>query len=597
MQNLHIKYKLILTNSLIIAVMLVFSGMLTYYIYSVEYEKQATNSSIQIIEQVKKNVEFNLSEMNAFSMLYYSYDKLMELVNNGKHASIDEVLEGKLELDKFFSSIRNVKKQVTALYIFTKDGTMYDELINNTSDSTTKFLEKNQENADWYKNAVKAGGRELFIGTHKSFIIQDDRLLFSIARELVSIGSGKSVGTLLIDFNETAIEDICKSVDVENGGKVIIADQYGNTVYHTDKNFIMKPVEKDIWDDVAKHDKNIILKKINDKKYIITNVYSDYSGWTYINIIPQENVLKGVSEIRRNFFILGAFSILLSAIIAFLFARTISKPISYLTRMMKIAENGNMEVKVDIGGRDEVGELCNGFNSMIRKINDLIKSEYQAKIIKKEAELNALQARINPHFLYNTLESISCLADINKVPQIGDTCMVLADMLRYSVKSNRDFVAVENELEHVSGYLYIIKVRYEERLQVEMFIDERIKKCLMPKLILQPVVENAVKHGIENIDCVGRIEISGVIEDDKVIFIIKDNGHGMSWERLEEIRAMLSYSSVEYDIGKSMDRGIGLENVHYRIKFLYGEEFGITEIQSVLNVGTMLKIIIPVRKD
>ena len=248
-----------------------------------------------------------------------------------------------------------------------------------------------------------------------------------------------------------------------------------------------------------------------------------------------------------------------------------------------MVENGNFDIYIAEKSNNEIGELEKDFNIMIRKIKELMEQVVKEQEIKRISEIKVLQAQINPHFLYNTLDSIIWLAANNKNPEVLKMTKALSSLLRISISDGERIIRVKEEIEHVRNYLVIQKMRYREKLDFQIDADPEILQCYTIKLILQPVVENAIYHGIKNKQGIGLIKIKCFTDDTRIYFEVKDNGVGMSRERLNEVFG--HYPAA-------VNTGIGISNVRNRIELCFGKEYGLKCV-SRLQKGTRVLICIP----
>jgi two-component system, sensor histidine kinase YesM len=261
--------------------------------------------------------------------------------------------------------------------------------------------------------------------------------------------------------------------------------------------------------------------------------------------------------------------------------------------MMELS-TGNFDVTMEYKGKDEIGILSAYFNNMVKKLKDLINENYQSKIrenellfLEKEAQLNALQQQINPHFLYNTLESIKWMAYMNGAKEASDMATALGKFFKGSITKGNDWVTLEEEIEHLKNYIYIQQLRYQDKFIISWDIDEEIKYYKTIKLILQPILENAIVHGIEDMKTGGIITIKGYMAEKSVCFEITDNGRGMSIRELTELK-----SRFLSDLSGSKQGSIGISNVFKRLKLYFGENSSFV-IESEEGKGTTVKFRIP----
>ena len=273
------------------------------------------------------------------------------------------------------------------------------------------------------------------------------------------------------------------------------------------------------------------------------------------------------------------------------YSKDFSSRVELLVRKFRRAETGDLSVSEEIGGSDEIAVLDQQFNRMLGKLDQLIKTSYVQKLENKEAQLKNLQLQINPHFLYNTLETISSIAAVKQVFVVCDICGKLGEIFRYSLgKDYGELVPLEQEMTHIKNYMFIQKIRYGDRLQVFYNIDVDAAHVYIPRFILQPIVENAISHGLSNLTSVGTLEVSAFEKKDRLYIEIEDDGEGMVREKVAEITRFINTAKpVE---GK---KNIGIRNVNQRIKLAYGEAYGIT-IRSAPYQGSRFTIQLPIMR-
>jgi two-component system sensor histidine kinase YesM len=266
---------------------------------------------------------------------------------------------------------------------------------------------------------------------------------------------------------------------------------------------------------------------------------------------------------------------------------------------MEKIQAGETQALVDVDRQDELGYLGQVYNKMVEDMNHLMNSIYREQITRKEAELKALQSQMNPHFLFNTLESVNWMAQMNNVPEISDTVSNLSSLIEANIGRDSRLITLSEEIAYIDQYIAIVKRRLEDRLEFHEIIDQNVLHVRIPRLLIQPLVENAVYHGIERVRRKGIIELKAESEDDKLIISVYDNGVGISTEELDKLSDRLSMDDDAYFkmIGKR-GKSIGIENVNRRIKLFYGQEYGL-KLESGEGQYTRVTASIPleVRKD
>jgi two-component system sensor histidine kinase YesM len=320
------------------------------------------------------------------------------------------------------------------------------------------------------------------------------------------------------------------------------------------------------------------------RKYVINYQRLHKNSWKVAEIIPYTSLLGEIQELRMKIDLVLYLFISLFVIIAALIAISITRPIKELSTSMRRVEDGDLSVRVMPAGEDEVGQLVASFNKMVRKIKDLIDQLYREQRRERELELDALQAQIKPHFLFNTLNSIRWMAVINQADGVADMIGSLSNLLQLSIDPSK-FISFEAELESLKSYIHIQQVRYNSRLETIFDIDPAVLRLRTIKLILQPVVENAIIHGLAKSND-GRISVSARRDEHSVIVIIADNGKGISAEKLIQLLRELKES---VDQRRS---GIGLNNVYQRLRLNFGDRADLS-ISSEPGVGTTVMLRLP----
>jgi two-component system sensor histidine kinase YesM len=295
--------------------------------------------------------------------------------------------------------------------------------------------------------------------------------------------------------------------------------------------------------------------------------------------VPFKELISQVNVVRNMTVIVILLASAFAFIITYLISSKITTPIKKLTRLMQKVEEGNLNVVASVERKDEIGALGRSFNSMISELKTLIEEVYKNQISRKEAELRALQAQINPHFLYNTLDVIYWTARIEGAPKTGEIVNALAKLFRLALNKGDEITTVEKEVEHLQSYLIIQKMRYTEEPEIIVQVAPSIYPCKTIKLILQPLVENALIHGIGELEEKGIIKVTGNIVGEDILFEIADNGVGMEAERIKEI----------FEGNTEEKKGYGIKNVDERIKLYFGDKYGI-KIYSEIGKGTKVEV-------
>ena len=347
---------------------------------------------------------------------------------------------------------------------------------------------------------------------------------------------------------------------------------------------------KKYWSDTAKEETGANSEGLIDTYTVAGQTLEDY-GLNLLFLFDNQDSLEKRAEIIET--ILPLLLLLMIAVtgVIYWYSKDFSSRVELLVKKFRRAETGDLSVSEKISGTDEIAVLDQQFNRMLGKLDQLIKTSYVQKLENKEAQLKNLQLQINPHFLYNTLETISSIAAVKQVFVVCDICGKLGEIFRYSLGKNYgELVPLEQEMTHIKNYMFIQKIRYGDRLQVFYNIDVDAAHVHIPRFILQPIVENAISHGLSNLTSVGTLEVSAFEKKDRLYIEIEDDGEGMVREKVAEITRFINTAKpVE---GK---KNIGIRNVNQIIKLAYGEAYGIT-IRSAPYQGSRFTIQLPIMR-
>ena len=356
--------------------------------------------------------------------------------------------------------------------------------------------------------------------------------------------------------------------------------------------FIYPELDKDLKELSSKENSGYFFINLSGSRMLVCfSVMEDY-GWKMISIIPFKNLTTRISQTTIYIIMIIVISIFIAILISYMVTRSVYIPISLVNETFKYLGKGDFSKKLNIKYNDEMSKFSYSFNKMIDDMQNLIEEVYITKYQKLDSDFKALQAQINPHFLYNTLESINALALIKQEYEISEMIRGLASVFRYSIKNNERSILLKDEIEHVRLYILLQALRYEDKIKIEYDIPENLLQAKVLKFILQPVVENAIIHGFEKTNKKGLIVIEANSFERFLQISIKDNGQGIAENELDEIKLKLeSNIKDENDLNHKMN-SIGLLNINSRIKLQFGEEYGI-RVESLKGLGTVVSIKIP----
>ncbi len=420
--------------------------------------------------------------------------------------------------------------------------------------------------------------------------------IFSIDQER---RNGEKIGFVCAVVDVGAIYEQINRLPKLSGTSLYLVDKNGRIF---SDNKLVYLTENDLFKNIDMNGFDPVIKDINEKKNIVQVFELPEISGKIVTIVPVKELYAELSEIQRNSLVVFAVAFLFISVPLSIMIKNIVSPLKELMNFMREIRSGNLKSlkkRVSLAGNQEISVVANEFNSMLDEIDGLthrlLDSNtrlYEIELKKKQSELAFLQSQINPHFLYNTLESIRGMASSQRMEEIKETTRALSLIFRYSVKGTED-VYLREEIEIVKSYLMIQQMRFQNRFDVEYHLNPEALECMVPKMILQPLVENAIYHGLEPTSRKGNLNIlCDILPDRELVIRIKDNGVGISGEKLEKITADLSASPEN----TPEDPGIGMVNVNNRLKLIYGDSFGI-EVISKGNDGTEVIIHIPARRQ
>ncbi|WP_166246282.1 cache domain-containing sensor histidine kinase [Paenibacillus turpanensis] len=420
--------------------------------------------------------------------------------------------------------------------------------------------------------------------------------IISIMAAVKQRSTHEVIGFIVIDVDNSVVKRFCDTVKIGETGFFHVVDPFGTAIFTPSFLSAKQPFfDPDRMDDLLEQPGYHFIDRTEGKPKFVFAASSKTTGWSIIGQVPLQEIVQEANAIRQLIIISVTLSIVFAVSLHFYISKRLTRPVQSLKNKMQLAASGYLESKVIPAGQDEIADLGRSFNLMIDKIKTLLEQSIKEQEEKKKSELRALQAQINPHFLYNTLDSIVWMAEAGKNDRVIELVKSLSRLFRISLSKGRDWITLEKELEHVHSYLVIQQLRYRDILDYEINVDASLYGCPMLKMTLQPIVENAIYHGIKNKRGKGLIRIGGKPESSQTfVLTVEDNGIGIPQEVLERLRADLEKGELPEETGKEVSGGFGLHNVQQRIRLFYGEWYGV-HIESTLQQGTTVTIRIPTR--
>lgn len=587
--NLMIK-KFKSIQSVIFAVLsvLLLGAVIIITVISLSYTRQSVfeNSSLYtqtIIQQMNQNIDSYIDYMENTSYLVSSNEDVQKYLfgDTADPEARDRILSQ-------FETILDSRSDILNLGIIAENGRM---LINNGQRLTNQDLDIHSQ--EWYTNALEGRESVYLTSSHVQHIISGERpWVITLSRGIRNkeMGTGQEKeGVFFIDLNYSAISELCDQSMVGNQGYAFIVDADGNIVYHPQQQQLYNELQTENIDLVMNAGSDIVTwgDGINKKMYSISR--SEKTGWTVVDCVRVEELLRRSNE-AQSIYVLVAIGLMAVALFFSRFvAKSITLPIQRLCDSMERVQEGDFSVSdIVVNSENEIGSLTKSFNVMTQRIHELMAQNIREQEAKRKSELKALQSQINPHFLYNTLDSIIWMAEGKKNEEVVLMTASLARLLRQSISNEDELVSIGQEIEYARGYLTIQKMRYKDKLEFWIEVEPSILNIRLIKLVLQPVIENAIYHGLKYKESRGLLLVKGFMKNGNAVLQVIDDGVGMDQETLDHIyeRHKVDYHS----------NGVGIYNVQKRLQLYYGNEYGIV-YESKPGEGTTATITIPGQQE
>lgn len=577
------KLSLITQLAMVTALMMAAAiGLVIGYTYqrsiqTINEQQMQTESSLLSLEN--QNMDNYFKQLDSFSLQIRNDDKAVQLLSSRQPLSYsDQTYLKSLIRTSFFS-----RTDLISFRLYLPNQNIYYEISSATPNiRSSSFL--SVEELPGYEACVQGPYFKSFVPT------ADQNSLMQYYRAIINIETNHPIGIVEISLNTSYISKLAHSH--RDQGEIFCLVDDKNRLFYTNNHAVEASQIDQISDCLSEERPRYFNAEVNGTKYLIVYNISTPTGWKLISFKPQDLIDKQVNQTRNGSLLIAFISIPISVTLVILLIRVVTKPLSALAHRLRKVGNGNFKTTTNISGCAEIDNLAKNFNLMIKRIDELIEKNYVSELNEKTARLVALEAQLNPHFLYNTLQAISAEAIVNGQPQINQMVTALASLLRYSIKEDV-FVPLEQEVKYVRDYLLLQKARYDDRLTYDIQVEESTLRLTIPKISIQSLVENSIIHGMENNPQTMHLNIRAYIGvEDKLIITVTDNGSGVSPEKLDALRKELEEEIVQ---GRR-NTGIGLKNLASRLRILYHKQADIM-IDSVPFQNTTVTVTIPTSEE
>ena len=549
-------------------------GVMLYQQFTRKAENLTVENSRQLLNQTTINLEDYLRNMRRISdAMYYTVIKNTDIGSESLEDSLNLLYEAN-------------KDKLVSVACYTNDGKLTE-----ASPIATEKPGVDVKSQKWFQDAAGELENFHFSTPHVQNLFDDPSYRYywvvSLSRTVELTRNGNSMlGVLLVDMNYSSIEQLLEKASTDTSGEyVYLMAPDGEIIYHPKQNLIHMGLYEENNTEAAGYEDTTVKENFHGEKRLVTVKTISYTGWKLISVVPMKSFSMGMTGMRNLVVLLVALTVLAVVILNQMVSARISKPLRRLNDSVKEWEAGNMNPDIYIGGSMEVEHLGKTLRSTVAQIRQLMDDIVVEQEEKRKSELDALQSQINPHFLYNTLDSIVWMITGERYDDAVFMITQLASLFRISLSKGKTVIKIEDEVKHARNYMNIQKIRYKNSFEVDFQIEEDILDGCIVKLVLQPLLENAIYYGMEFMDGEGEIHVRGYRKDKDVYLEVEDNGLGMPEEEAAEL---LNGKERPHKHGS----GVGLVNVHSRLKLRFGEAYGLV-IHSCPDEGMMVQIHIP----
>lgn len=579
--QLNLQKKITLLLVIFIMIPLTLFGYLIYQSSNKFVAERTADETNQVLQLVTQNADRMLIEYENQLMSIYDDEEAIVQLSGMQSFNAAEGQQTEETMNRFLRNFLIGKNDLESVYMFSEDRVFFADYK-----GSEYFQELFGNHPEWQEAVINGNGRAVWMPTYE---LQPNRYLsettryFSVGMQVRNVADVmQTLGTIFVNVKLSALSELVEDIRVSPRGTLLITDGDGHVIWHRNEGAFNQTLNGlPFYEQMVGNRKDSLPVQLNGESFQMNYVRSDYNGWYYVSFIPYTDLSEQSKDLRQFLIVtvvaFGA-SVLLLAISVTLF---VTRPIRQMALAMKQVHKENADLQLPAVTEDEIGLLQTAFNSMRRRMNELIQEVRIVSEKEKEAEVRALQAQINPHFVYNSLDTINWMAIDRRQTDISSMITALSDIMRYAIRPGEYWISLSEELKWARNYAYLQKMRFEDRFEVIFDAAPELLDKKVPRLFLQPYLENAILHGMENIDSGGLIQVT-VTSDEQtggLRIVVSDNGSGIPEELMN-------------DIAQRRSLGIGLYNLDDRMKLSFGSAYGVT-IDSKPGEGTSITIILP----
>lgn len=593
MKKTSIRNKLIVLLLLITIVPFGTSIVITFFYTKESLKDEFVEENVNLLYQGKLNIEGYMGELKNLTLSFYNNMDFMRYMRN--NPDFDKDYLAKESFKSVILTILYAEENINRVNIALMDN---HHNISVSKKSAVVFSSLNQNlNQDMYEKALNNPYR---IHIEPMEVLQEENIIenskrrndmFTLHRALIDVPSDDLLGYISLDIDSEHLLGIAEKLYVKDKEEFYILSPEGELIFRSNNE--VNENQQWITSLIKNNKPNGMMEWKKDSFHglmIYETLDESSGGWILVKRIPFTSVFESALSVAKINILFGVIGLILVIMATLFVSFKITSPIRVLLQNIKQVESGNMNVQFDSLGNDEIGTLGERFKEMIAKINHLINREYKLEIENKTNQLKALQSQLNPHFLYNALQSIGTLALKNNVPQVYTLVTHLSKIMRYGMNIDEDLVPLTKEIDYTKAFLLLQKERFGDQFEYTLQVNKEDLFITVPKMILQPIIENYFKHGFDrSSDKIGHLTIIVKREQNQLVMTVQDNGNGITEMRLNEI-----YQSLNQDHQRKLSgTNIGLRNVYLRLKLYFGEQASLL-IENHEDGGTLITIKLPV---
>jgi len=586
-----IAFRLFIIYLVVISIPLFVYGFASYSLSARNVEADHIQNKVNISAQIARNIDDNaLILQKQSASLFLINTEIDYMLKSGPEDTSDDYFDIKARLDRYFLALLQMNDKLSGISLINAHGELkYAISIQALSSTSASVAEET-----WFKESLALRGAPLFLDPHTNDfmlypVAETKPTVISVAQAIEDYSTNKPLGVLLVDQNTKQFFADIARVNLQKGEQVVIISRTGNPIY---SNLELSEEDHETLRN-ALQSNGISQEKVllaEQEQLLISSGPSQY-GFQVVSLLPMSELRKKSAPLKKisivMLIIITCIVFLISIAASYIFV----KPLRRMMPSFKKLEMGNFSARVPVSGTHELAQISNAFNNMVQNMENLIHEKYEANLLRKQAELAALQSQINPHFLYNTLYATKSVIDNRELEKASVMIQSLSELFRYSLDQGCGYATLRDELAHIRKYLYLHEVRFAGKHRFLFDIENRLLDCSLPRLTLQPFVENAIQHGLKDKTAGGELRLSAKSAADKLLIYIYDNGAGMDDKLIKALNAALERPFDE--AGKIGEDGhIGIRNVNARIQLQYGQTYGV-RLSSKPHVHTTVKITLP----